>query len=359
MIPVANRPILEHVVDALVEAGVDEIAFVVGYKRDRIQTHFGDGDDWGASIEYVVQDKQLGTGHAVLQAEPVVDGDFLVINGDRIVASSLVERLMERDGDVMAVTRSDEPSEYGVVSLDGDRVESVVEKPPRYATEGDVVNAGVYRFGPGLFDEIRSTEPDDDGEVAITSTLSRMVDAGVGAVWSDDEMPEDVSYLWNLLSVNSSLLDEEDGKDRGRVHGSAVVADAAALGQDATVAAGAIVRSGCSIGDNASIGSNCVIANTVVMADATIGDGAVVRDCIVAENAEIGAATTVEGGAADVVVDGRVYEDVRLGAVVGDNADVGGGANLTPGTVLGDGSTVATGATVAGRVPPDTRIQRG
>ncbi|MDY7082770.1 MAG: sugar phosphate nucleotidyltransferase, partial [Halobacteria archaeon] len=110
-------------------AGIEEIVLVVGYKRDRIQTHFGDGDDWDVEIEYAVQDKQLGTGHAILQAEEYMDeGEvFLVLNGDRIIETSLVEELVEEsekadDDVVMSVTRSDEPSEYGVVDMEGNRV---------------------------------------------------------------------------------------------------------------------------------------------------------------------------------------------------------------------------------------------
>jgi Nucleoside-diphosphate-sugar pyrophosphorylase involved in lipopolysaccharide biosynthesis/translation initiation factor 2B, gamma/epsilon subunits (eIF-2Bgamma/eIF-2Bepsilon) len=73
MVPVANRPLLEHVVEAVAAAGIDRIALVVGYRQERIRNHFGDGDDWGVTIEYVEQSTQLGTGHAVLQAESVVD----------------------------------------------------------------------------------------------------------------------------------------------------------------------------------------------------------------------------------------------------------------------------------------------
>ena len=73
MVPVANRPLLEHVVEAVAAAGINRIALVVGYRQERIRNHFGDGDDWGVTIEYVEQSTQLGTGHAVLQAEPVVD----------------------------------------------------------------------------------------------------------------------------------------------------------------------------------------------------------------------------------------------------------------------------------------------
>src|SRR6056297_849679 len=76
MVPVANRPLLEHVVSAIAEAGVDRIVLVVGHRQERIRTHFGDGDAWNVTIEYVEQSTRLGTAHAVAQAEAAVDGPF-------------------------------------------------------------------------------------------------------------------------------------------------------------------------------------------------------------------------------------------------------------------------------------------
>ncbi|MFQ3295471.1 MAG: NDP-sugar pyrophosphorylase family protein, partial [Natrialbaceae archaeon] len=93
MIPVANKPVLEYVVEAVADAGIQEIVLVVGYERSRIQSHFGDGDDWDVAIEYAVQEKQLGTGHAALQARPHVDEPFLVLNGDRIIDPTAIERV--------------------------------------------------------------------------------------------------------------------------------------------------------------------------------------------------------------------------------------------------------------------------
>jgi len=128
MVPVANRPILEYVIEALSGAGVDGLVFIVGYKRKRIQTYFGDGDDWGVDIEYVVQEKQLGTGQTLLQAEGVTKDEFLVLNGDSVVDSGVVEGMTAGKGTLVGVTQADEPSDYGVVELDGDRVTRIVEK---------------------------------------------------------------------------------------------------------------------------------------------------------------------------------------------------------------------------------------
>ncbi len=359
MVPVANRPILEYVVSAIADAGVERIVLVVGYQQERIRNYFGDGDDWGIDIQYVVQEKQLGTAHAILQAESAVTGSFLVLNGDRLVDASLVEQVRREigadDGPVMAVTRSDRASDYGVVSIEDGRVVEIDEKP-RAPVTSEVINAGVYGFDESVFDAIRET-PTEGGELAITATLERIADersiraVRYRGVW------QDVSHLWDLLDVNAAVIDEvEEGESTLR-HDS--VASDTAIGSDVTLGRNATIGGGTAIGDNVTIEANAVVSNAVVFSDAVIEAGAVVRDAVVAENARVGANATVAGGSTTVVVEGEVHDDVTLGGVVGDNAAVGSGVTFAPGTVIGDGATVDHGATVDGRIEPDAIVRRG
>jgi NDP-sugar pyrophosphorylase family protein len=354
MVPVGNRPILEHVVRSLSDAGVDELVFVVGYKRERIQTYFGDGDDWNVDIEYTVQEKQLGTGHALLQAEGSVDQDFLVVNGDSFVDSALVRDLVDVGDTAVAVTRSDQPTDYGVVELEGDRVVGVEEKPRVYDAETETINAGVYRFSEAVFDELRTNG--GGGELSLTDALAILAEDGsVRAVrtrsWTD------VSHLWDVLRVNSETVGEDD-HDEADVHPTAYVADGVALGDDATVGPNATVLPGASLGDNASVGAGAVVGNSVLFDDARVGPNAVVFDCVLSEDARVGPNATVEGGVADVVVEDELYKKVRLGGVVGDYTVVSGGAQLEPGTVLGNDVRVGTGATVDGRIESGTEVRR-
>jgi glucose-1-phosphate thymidylyltransferase len=361
MLPIANRPLLEHVLEATREAGIDEFVFVVGYKRERIQSHFGDGDEWDVDIEYAHQRKQLGTGHAVLQAEPFVDGEFIALNGDRIVEpsaiSAIVDTRSENSGPVMAVTRVENPANYGVVELDGRRVSSIEEKPPVHTVKTEFINAGVYGLDESVFDTLRAAEP--DGELGITTTIQE-TDEPLRAV-PFDGLWLDVSHLWDLLSVNARVLDRfgATSDSSAGVHHRATVVEPVARGEDVRIRPGATVLPGTSLGDNVEIGSNAVVSNAVVLPDASIGDGAVVRDCVIGENASIRSNVTIEGGDADVVVDGTFYGDVRLGGVVGDNADVGGAAVLEPGTVLGNDSEVGSGVVVAGRIENSAVVRRG
>jgi glucose-1-phosphate thymidylyltransferase len=362
MLPIVNRPLLEHVVEAVAEAGVEDIVLVVGYKRERIQDHFGDGDDWGVSIEYAVQDRQLGTGHAVLQAEAFVDGDFLALNGDRVIEPTIVEQLLDADRGndaLMAVTRSGEPSDYGVVELDGRRVANLQEKPPAHSVTSDLINAGVYAFGEDVFDAIRGTRT--DGEQALTDTLEgHIADDAVRAVTFQGQWL-DVSHLWDLLSVNAGVLDRQGSEvaDHVRVHDEATVTGTVAIGPDTRVRPGATVLRGTSLGANVDVGANAVVSNAVVLPDATIEPGCVLRDCVVGENACVGPNVTVEGGRADLVVDGTHHEGVRFGGAFGDNAELGGAVTVEPGAVVGTGARVECGSVVSGRIPSDAEVRRG
>ena len=368
MVPVANRPLLEYVVEAVAAAGIDRVILVVGYRQERIRNHFGDGDDWDITIEYVQQATQLGTGHAVLQAEPVIDDSFIVLNGDRIVEHSVIATVQNRmhDGEtpVMAVTPTERPREYGVVTLDDNRVIDIDEKPAGPVMTNRI-NAGVYGFSPAIFDDIRET--DVTGELTITATLNELADTadGVAAVNYDGRWL-DVSNLWDVLSVNAALIHDRTNREGSAADGdenssssSVAVADDVALADNVRLGPNVTVGGSTAIGENATIAANAVIENTVVFPDAVIGAGAVVRDAVVASNARVGPNVTIAGGPATVVVDDAVHRNVEFGGVVGDNATVGGGATLTDGAVVGDNVRAAAGVVIDERVESDAVVRRG
>ena len=363
MIPVANRPLLEHIVDALVDAGVSEIVLVVGSNRERVQRHFGNGDAWGVDISYVVQDPQLGTGHALLQAEAQVGESFVAVNGDRIIDASLVadvwERHQETGDPAMGVTQVENPSQYGVVELDGETVTDIEEQPIPELAKSKFINAGVYAFDPSIFAAIRQTE--SYGEQALTDTLSTQLDdQQIRAVRYQGRWL-DVSEPWDLLTVNNALIEEGDAQSpqNAAIANSAAVADATVVGDGVVVQPQATVLGGVTLGDNVSVGAGAVVENSILLPDSTVESGAIVNDCIVGANAAIGPNTTVEGGTADVVLDDTVHRNVRFGGLTGDNADVGANVTVTPGAIVGNDATVDSATLVTGRIEDGSHVTRG
>ncbi len=363
MLPVANKPLLEHVVESLVEAGVDELVVVIGEAGNRIERYFGDGADWNIDVRYAVQESPLGTGDALLQAEPFVGDDFLVLNGDRIVDPTLLNQLVDRRAQTgeacMAVTRVNDPSLYGVVSLDDGRVTNIVEKPPEHAVTSNRVNAGAYAFGADVFDVLRETEY--YGELDLPKALRDHLDAHpVRAVHYDGTFFE-LTRPWDLLTANEAMLDRV-GSSRdptADVHADTSVGDPVALGPDVSLAPGARVLGGSVLGENVDVEANAVVENTVVLEDTTVGAGAVLRDCIVGSDVHLGPNVTAEGGPAEVQVRETVFSGVKFGGLVGDGATVGGSVVIEPGTIVGNDVTVDGGVRLFESVPSGSMVKHG
>jgi glucose-1-phosphate thymidylyltransferase len=370
LLPAANRPILEYVLDALVDAGVEDVHLVVGYQRDRVQDHVGPTYR-GRTVTYHVQKNRLGTGHAVLQARDAVDGDFLVVNGDEVVTPSMIEAVVEAHGadDVatLAVVESDRAPEYGAVRLEGDRLVELVERPMDDSYR--LLNAGVYACGPSLMADVEALET-RAGERHLTDAIAERVRNGsaVRGVRVDD-LWSTATYPWDLLAVARDLLaaglvDEPAAADGVYVDETALVHDDAVLrapvvvGPDATVGPGAVVGPDTALGRNATVQAGAVVEGSVLDIDARVGANATVIDAVVGQGAAIGPGAAVPGGEADVRVGTTVYEGRRLGCVAADRAVVEGGASVAPGSLLGPAVRVRAGAHATGTVPGGTEVRR-
>jgi len=367
LLPAATTPILEHVFDQLLEAGVTEITVVVGYGRNRVQAHFGPTYR-NVPLTYVTQTQQLGSGHALLAAENAVDGTTLVVNGDQIVASDIVQDVLEAHDDESTVAtlgllnRADIGSYGGVVLDDGEIIE-IVENPQDKRTYR--LNAGVYAFEPPIFDAVRAAEP-RAGEQSLTDGIKELLvsDETVQGVVSEG-LWVDATYPWDLLDVSFELFETGviDGSCDGniaesaRIHDSAVVREPVVIAPDCEIGAGAIVGPYACLGENATVGSNAVVERSVIDDDTRVGTAATVVDCVTGVGVTIGNGTTIPGGPGDVRVGDRVFEDEFLGALLGDRVEDAGGCTYVPGTVVGPEATVEAGATVRGTLSEGTEVR--
>jgi glucose-1-phosphate thymidylyltransferase len=354
MLPVANRPIVDYVLDALFEAGVEHVVVVVGHRSNRLQTHLTERYP-DANLEYVHQQRQLGSGHALQQAAGRVRDEFLVVNGDNVVDVATIRATIdaaERSSApaAVAVTTTETPEEYGVVTTTAEgRIDDIVERPTE--TDRYLINAGVYVFGRSVFEALERVEP-RGGELQLTDAVVELsaVASQVEGLWFDPSNP------WKLLGATERLL-SESARGTGdaaapriaataSVHETATVSDAVLIGEGCEVDAGAVLREGTCLQDNVRVGPNAVVERSIVSTDARIGANAVLRDTIVGEGARLGDGTVAPGGPADLVIDGALYAERQVGSVIADRVDVGANVTLAPGSRIGPTATLRDGVTV-------------
>lgn len=367
MLPAANRPILAYLLDALIDAGLEEVVLVVGYRGARVQEHFGP-EYRDVPLTYVHQNKQLGSGHALLQAREVVEGPFVTVNGDRVVEAEDVAAVVDRfDGETaVGIREHDRASWYGAVRVDGDRVVELVEKPER--DDYRLINAGIYAFSQGIFDVLTDTAR-DEGTLYLPNAVSRQIAEGTVTAVENEGIWADATYPWDLLSVARELLAAgwfgEPQRSPGvyvdptaRVHEDATFQGSVVVGADVEIGAGAVVGPDVALGRNATVEANATVERSVLDADTRVEPGATLVDCVTGQHVTVGPNALVPGGPGDVRVGERVFPGVRLGAVVADRASLGGGAVCEPGSLVGPNARIGVGAYARGRVPEDAEVVR-
>ena len=365
MLPAADRPLVAHAADAAAAAGADELILVVGYEADAVREYFGE-EYAGVPVKYAVQERQAGTADAVRVAREHLDGSFVVLNGDNLYDAAGVAELFDA-GPAVGAHRVADPSNYGVLSTDGDAVTDIVEKPTDPPT--DLANTGAYHF-PAAAREWLDVPESERGEHEITDVLARVVDEyDVTAVELDRWL--DVGRPWELLEANEWKLGELDPEIRGEVHEDADLRGPVVVEEDATVDAGvvvegpALVRSGASVGPNAyirgatlvdedaKVGHGVEVKNSVLMAGATAGHLSYVGDSVLGRDVNFGAGTNVanlrhDDQSVEFTVKGERVSTGRrkFGVVAGDDAKTGINTSLNAGVKLSAGARVPPGETV-------------
>jgi len=383
MLPIANRPMLELIINEVRVAGIRDITLIVGYKNEAVIDYFGDGTKFGVRINYIHQEKQMGTGHAFGMASKVADDRFIALNGDVIVSAHYIRRLMARkEVAVITVKKVADPRAYGVIEINKDRVKRIVEKSPEPPT--DLANAGVYLFSPLIFVAIGETKVSPRGEIEITDSLQYMIDVGkqVGFEIMEEEWL-DVGKPWDLLAANELMLKNLKGSNEGQVEPFATLKGEVMVGKGTVIRNGAYIVGPVMIGENCDIGPNCYIRgttaignnvhignavevkNSVIMDGTKIGHLSYVGDCVIGCRCNFGAGTKVANLRLDeknvsVLVKGERVDSGRrkLGCIMGDDVHTGIGSLINVGTVIGARAQIGPGALVKGEVPSKHIVTR-
>jgi glucose-1-phosphate thymidylyltransferase len=278
LIPVANKPVLFYGIEAMAQAGIEEVGIIIAPETGaEIQAAAGDGSRFGVKLTYIVQDQPLGLAHAVLTAEEFLgDSAFVMYLGDNLLQGGiedLVSAFRQNGPDALILlTPVPDPEQYGVAELSNGAVVRLVEKPSHPKT--DLALVGVYMFTPVVHAAARAIEPSGRGELEITDAIQHLVDRGlrvephvVRGWWKDTGRLED------MLAANRLVLDTVQARVEGelidsQVDGRVVVEPGARL-ERSTVRGPAVIGAGarlsdCYIGPYTAIGEGCSISNAEV-----------------------------------------------------------------------------------------------
>jgi UDP-N-acetylglucosamine diphosphorylase/glucosamine-1-phosphate N-acetyltransferase len=371
MLPIGNKPLLQHVIEQVKDAGVDHFILVIGYQGDTIVEHFGEGEGLGVKIDYVIQEERLGTAHAIGIARALIDERFLVLNGDVMVTTSHVRTLLERDEvAVMAALEVDDPSQFGVLEVDQGLVVKLHEKPDKPPT--NLANAGIYVFEPEVFGGIDNTPLSSREEYEITRTIQDMIDSGIhvgyqvlSGTW------QDVGRPWDLLDANMEYLKTISNDIKGEIEDNVHIHGYVMIEAGARVRSGAYIEGPTIIGPDCDIGPNCYIRpytslgrgavevkNSIIMDRTHVGHLSYVGDSVIGAGCNFGAGTKVanlrhDGGNIKIMINGNRINSGRrkLGTIMGDNVHTGINCMLNVGSVIEPGSNIQPGEFVRDYYP--------
>ena len=358
MLPVANRPVIAHVIDSLLANGIRDIVVVVGYRREYVQRFLNSLE---IPVRVVVQEKQLGTAHALRAAAPEITGDFLVLPGDNYIDAESIARI-RGEPCAMLVKEHPSPSNFGVVVVRNGIVADILEKPEEAPSH--TVSTGILSLPRESLGSLAKNEI-PDALMGLIRKGMRMK-AVMAAEWMD------AIYPWDLLRMNRSLLAHVAPKKAGRMAGNVAfsglvsVGAGTTIGPNATITGPVVIGEDCEIGPgacilpNTSIGSRVtvepftVLGESLVMDDTSIGSHSRILHSVIGEGCRIADHASTLSTPSLFSIEGEVQK-AEFGAVLGDRV------TTAPFTVLrtcivGNGVTVREGRTLTQMLPDNTLV---
>jgi len=299
LIPAANKPISQYVLEDLRDLGIKDIAIILGdIYPEKVKEYYGDGSRFGVKITYIYQGEPKGIAHAVgLCEEFVGEEKFVVYLGDNLLRGGIrnfVDEFVSSNLDTMALLcKVREPQRFGVAKFDEKRrLIGLVEKPK--TPPSPYVLTGIYFFQPIIFDMIKKLKPSWRGEFEITEAIHLLLVNGynvgyhiISGWWKDTGTPEDI------IEANRLVLDELKAEIKGMIENESSIQGRVAIGSNSVVKNGALIRGPaiigecCLIDENVFIGPYTSIGNNVMIKRGEIENSIIMYDCLIDINERI------------------------------------------------------------------------
>jgi mannose-1-phosphate guanylyltransferase/phosphomannomutase len=343
LLPVVNRPIMEHVLRLLKRHGLSETVVTVQFLAALIRNYFGDGEELGMSLQYATEEMPLGTAGSVKNAEAALRDDrFMVISGDALTDIDLTDMVNfhKKNGALVTIglKRVPNPLEFGIIIVDDEgRVQRFLEKPTWGQVFSDTANTGLYVMEPEVLDHVaEGTSVDWSGDVfpKLLAEGAPLYGYIADGYWEDVGTHE--SYLKAQADMLSGKIDVEvDGFE---------VSPGVWVAEGAEVDPEAILKGPLYVGDYAKVEAGAELREyTVLGSNVVVKEGAFLHRAVIHDNVFIGPSTNLRG------------------CVIGKNTDVMAGARIEEGAIVGDECVIEAEAYVSSdvKVYPFKTIEAG
>lgn len=327
MVPIANKPVMEHIINLLKEFGIKEIAATLYYLPSIIKDYFGNGEEFGVNLRYFTEEKPLGTGGSVLNTMDFIDGTFLVISGDAMTDLDIKEAIefhkKNKSMATLVLKRHPFPLEYGIVILDeNNRIKRFLEKPSWGEVFSDTINTGIYILEPEIFKYYKPMENFDFSKDLFPRLLKDnipMYGYIMNGYWCD---------IGDILSYRNTNIDFLDNRinlssDINEIKKGIFIGKNTRISKDAKLIPPVIIGEDCIIKDGAAIDSYSVIGNGCV-----IDEGVTIKRSILWDKTIIGKGTALRG------------------SLIGDKSYIKSHSSLFEDSVVGSGCTLGENSTI-------------
>ncbi len=340
MLPLAGKPILQHILEYLPKHGFDDVFITTNYKRDQIEGFFKDGEKFGVKLTYPEESVPLGTAGSIKNVEKHLDETFAVIQGDNITNLNLKKVLKfhrEKNGiATIALIHVKNPSSYGIAELDSkSKIVKFIEKPKPEDCFSNLVNTGLYIFEPQILDHIPKDKAYDFSKNLFPKILE--LDHNIYG-YQEECFWIDVGHPVNLLEANNWMLNNlkkpkisETVENKGKVFGPVIIEDDVSIEEGVKITGPVFLGKACQIRADSVVKSNTVLEEGVIIGKRNRLSGAIIfkhtisdedskfNECLIGENCKFGPSTNI-----------GQYVMIGANCVIGHHVNIESGSRVWP-----------------------------
>jgi len=299
LLPIANKPMSQYCIESLREAGITDIAIIIGgLGSTKVREYYGNGEKFGVNLTYFEQDFPRGIAHAIRLCKEFINNEkFLVFLGDNIIQKPItdfVENFNKSNYDAtVLLCEVDNPSRFGIADVKNEKIVKIIEKPKKPTS--NLAVTGIYLLTPLIFEVIDNLKPSWRNELEITDALDNLLKQNdnigyetITDYWKDTGTPEDIlnanrqvlEHICNQSGA-TSFVDGSSQKYGLHLRGRCII------GKNCKIDESARIGSNVSIGDDTIISSDVVIENSIIMSGCKIDGGLNIKDSIISANCHL------------------------------------------------------------------------